>query len=169
MLNERPHASRARGASHHGSSHAGMTAPAQETEVCRTPLTVFLPYRPTALVSAVSSIRQSLPQQECSYPPNRCGRPIRWLRASANRVCHLRCFCRFSVRLRRSGVKNKKARKDRVIAIIKWLCSIFPRLINPWCVIKPAASRFRRSWYRRVLIHASFLPAVSEIFRKDRC
>ena len=81
-----------------------LTAPAQETGVCRTPLTVFLPYRPTALVSAVSSIRQSLPQQECSYPPNRCGRPIRWLRASANRVCHLRCVRRFPVWLRRSGV-----------------------------------------------------------------
>ena len=38
------------------------------------------------------------------YPPNRCGRPIRWLRVSANRVCHLRCFRRFPVRLRRSGV-----------------------------------------------------------------
>ena len=38
------------------------------------------------------------------YPPNRCGRPIRWLRVSANRVCHLRCSHRFPARLRRSGV-----------------------------------------------------------------
>ena len=44
-----------------------LTAPAQETGACRTPLTVFLPYRPTALVSAVSSIRRSLPQQEHSF------------------------------------------------------------------------------------------------------
>ena len=34
---------------------------------------------------------------------------------------------------------------------------------------KTAASRFRRSWYRRVLIHSSFLPVVSEIVRKGRC
>ena len=103
------------------------------------------------------------------YPPNRCGRPIRWLRASANRVCHLRCVRRFPVRLRRSGVKKTK-RRGKIVSLPSQMALL--NLSAPYQSVvrhKPAASRFRRSWYRRVLIHSSFLPVVSEIVRKDRC
>ena len=80
-----------------------LTAPAQETGACRTPLTVFLPYRPMAWSVLFHPYVSPCFSRNGHYPPNRCGSPIRWLRASANRVCHLRCVRRLTVRLRRSG------------------------------------------------------------------